>query len=452
MSGIQSASIDNIRYRTKKVVSLPWLPYLVALTAAAFYLSQSWGYAHSLDSVLDEGAYLYKGYAFVTGQYSIYQENGFWSNHMPLSFLIPGTVQALFSPGLRTGRYFAVFLGGLMLLGSWVVTRRLGGAWWAALVLAGLAINPAIIKMYSIALTQVLISCMLVWVLALTLGENRPLWQLTLGVMLAAVMWMTRINLFPLLPLLTAYIFWQYGRKIGLAALLAGLLTLLLLHLPFWPGILRMYAFWLPERIAPFLKPWQPPDASPFWNPKIELSDRINSFFRTYRYHFLPLTAVVATWILWPLKSAWKSSSHYRSAIFLSTLFLVLFAFHFWATMSKNYCAFCLEGYSAFFASLGWILLALTFAGWSTALAWWRHALAAGFVLIAATGIGFSSFAEVGRALLEIELSLLGLPTIAVLLENKYHILPSQGQYLVAVLAGAAGGIILLAALDCWFY
>lgn len=453
MPGKQSTLIDNIRRISNDVLSLTWLPYLVALAAALLYLVQSWGYAHSLDSVLDEGAYLYKGYAFVTGQYRIYQDYGFWSNHMPLSFYIPGAVQALFAPGLRTGRYFAVFLGGLMLIGLWIVTRRLGGAWWAALVLAGLAINPAIIKMYSTAITQVLISCMLVWVLVLTLGENRSPWQLMLGVMLAAATWMTRINMFPLLPLLVVYIFWQYGRKTGLAAILAGMLTLLLLHLPFWPGILRMYTYWLPERIASFLEPWQPPQATPVWDPKIRLADRINSFFRAYRFHFLALSGVVASWILWPPRSGWKSIARYRSAVFLSALFLVLFAIHFWATMSKNYCAFCLEGYTAFFASLGWILLVLTFASWSKALTWWRQAIAAGIVLIVATGIGFSTYEDIGRALLEIDFPILGLPTIAVLLENKFQISPNQGQYLVATLAGLAGGILILAAagLQVWF-
>lgn len=444
MPASPSTILNQPRRMLDKLLALTWLPYLVALAAAVLYLVQSWGYAHSLNSVLDEGAYLYKGYAFVSGQYRIYQDDGFWSNHMPLSFYIPGAVQAIFGPGLRTGRYWTFFLGGLMLLGLWVVTRRLGGSWWAALVLAGLAINPAIIKMYSPALTQVLIASMLVWVLALTLGGDRPPWQVVLGAMLAAVMWMTRINLFPLLPLLLVYIFWQYGGKIGLAAALAGGLTLLLLHLPFWPEILRFYTYWLPEQLASILDPWQPPQATPFWDPEVALEDRINSFFRTYRYHFLALSGVVITWILWPVKSKWKSLSQYRSAVFLCGLFIALYALHFWATMGKNYCAYCLEGYTAFFASLGWLLMALTFASWSESLPRWRQAIAAGFVLVIATGIGFSAYAEIGRPLLEIDYPLLGLPSLAVLLENKYQLRAGQAQYLVSTLAGLAAGIAVL--------
>lgn len=429
--------LENIR-------SLTWLPYVLALAAGIFYLAQSWGYAHSLESVLDEGAYLYKGYAFLTGQYRIYQDYGFWSNHMPLAFYIPGNVQAIFGPGLRTGRYFAVFTGILMLLGLWIVTRRLSGPWWAALVLAGTALNPAIVKMYSTAISQVLIACMLVWALALTLGEKRPLWQLLLGSILTAAIWMTRINLFPFLPLLIVYIFWQHGRKAGLAALLAAAVALFLMHIPFWPGILRIYAYWIPERLAPFLSAWRPPEATPYWDPEIDLPTRINSFFRTFRYHFLALTSLAAAWIFWPRKLEWRSTAQYRIAVFLSALFIALFALHFWATTSKNYCAFCLEGYTAFFASLGWILLALTFASWSRDIAWWRQALAAGYILIVSIGIGFSTFEDLGRTLLELDFPWLGLPSIAVLLENKYGIMPRQGQYLVAAGAGAATGVVIL--------
>jgi hypothetical protein len=428
------------------------LPILLALLAAILYLSQSWGYAHSLQSVLDEGAYLYKGYAFASGQYQIYQDYGFWSNQMPLAFLIPGGVQAIFGPGLETGRYFAIFLGGLMLLGLWIVIRRLGGPWWAAVVLWGIAINPAIVKMYSTAISQVLIACMLVWVLVMTLGKDRPLWQLALGVILAAVMWMVRINLFPVLPILLLYILWQNGLKAALIASLAAGMTLILLHVPFWPGILRMYAYWLPDRLTPFLATWRPPDATLFWDPDIGFTTRLNSFFRTFRFHFLALVAVLTTWILWPRKSDWKSASHFRAGVFLSVLFAALFALHFWATMSKNYCAYCLEGYTAFFASLGWILLVLLVANWSGKIARWRQLLAVIVIVLVTTGVGFSTFEDIGRAILSLEFPSLGQPSVAVLLENKFQLSPQRGQFIVALAAGLTAGILILAlaAIPTW--
>jgi len=429
-----------------KISSSSSLPCWLALLAGLVYLAQSWGYAHSLESVLDEGAYLYKGYAFITGQYHIYQDYGFWSNHMPLAFYIPGSVQAVFGLGLRSARYFALLLGGLMLLGLWLVTRRLSNPWWAALVIAGTALNPAVIKMYSTANSQVLIACMLVWTLALTLGDKRPLWQLILGTILAAAIWMTRVNLFPLLPLLVAYIYWQHGRRAGMLSAVGGSLSLLVLHALFWPDVLRIYAYWLPDSLTSILAAWKPPQAQLFWDPEIGLATRINSTFRTFRFHFLALAGIAAAWIFWPRKSSWKTPTQYRTAVFLSFLFLALFALHFWATMSKNYCAYCLEGYTAFFISVGWITLALTFACWSREAAWPRQVLAAVYVLLITAGVGFSNFEDLGRAILELDFPWIGLPSIAVLLENKYGILPRQGQYLAAAGTGAAAGLAILLA------
>ena len=85
----------------KRLISGPFLANGLAFVGGIYYLLQSWGYAHTQTSVLDEGAYLVKGYLFVLGKYWPYQDYGFWSNHMPLGFLIPGYIQAIFGPGLK---------------------------------------------------------------------------------------------------------------------------------------------------------------------------------------------------------------------------------------------------------------------------------------------------------------------------------------------------------------
>jgi hypothetical protein len=145
-------------------------------------------------------------WAFIaTGQYWPFQDYGPWTNHMPLAFLIPGYAQVLFGPGLRTGRYLAVFLAALMLLGLWITVRRMGGRWWAAGALVAVALNPAGIKIYSLAISEVLIACMLVWVLALILGEDRPTWQVILGSFLAGLVGLSRLNLVPAVPVIFAY-------------------------------------------------------------------------------------------------------------------------------------------------------------------------------------------------------------------------------------------------------
>ena len=58
-------------------------PYLIELVTAIgllFYAAQSWYFANSLDSIGDEGSYLYKGYVFARGDYYPFQEYTFWTN------------------------------------------------------------------------------------------------------------------------------------------------------------------------------------------------------------------------------------------------------------------------------------------------------------------------------------------------------------------------------------
>lgn len=92
----------------------------------------------------------------------------------------------------------------LNLLGLFIVSRRLGTNWLAAGAVWVMAINPAISKMYSMAVSEGLVACILIWIMVLTLGGKRPIWQIVIGSMLAGLLVMIRINMAPLLPLLVA--------------------------------------------------------------------------------------------------------------------------------------------------------------------------------------------------------------------------------------------------------
>ena len=172
----------------------PRLAEFTAVIGGIFYFIQSVISAHTQLSYLDEGAYLLKGFLFATGKYWPFQDFGPWTNHMPLSFLVPGWVQVLFGPGLRTGRYLAVFLSLLMLVGIWILGRRLGGVWWAAALVWYFAINGPAIKTYSVMGSQGLVACILVWILVLVLGPGRKFWQVIIGTFLAGILLLTRIN------------------------------------------------------------------------------------------------------------------------------------------------------------------------------------------------------------------------------------------------------------------
>jgi len=394
----------------KRLISGPFLANGLATVGGIYYLLQSWGYAHTQTSVLDEGAYLVKGYLFALGNYWPYQDYGFWSNHMPLGFLIPGYIQAIFGPGLRTGRISAIILGGLLLLGLWITVRRFGGKWWAAAAIWAMALNIALIKIYSMAISEVLVACMLVWILALTLGANRPVWHILVGSFLAGAMALTRLNLVPVIPFFLGYIFWQHGKRVGVWAALISLVVLLVGHAVFWPGIMRLWAAWIPTDLLPYLARFGPPDATPLWDPPINWENRLTSFFMAIRFHFVAVLGVLATLLLWPKRKAWKSESHFRASVFLVILFGLLFMLHAWASlglnpqshdaMGKNYCVFCFPLYLGFFSFVGLILIAASASSWRFQMHGWLQPLVAVAILIITTGVGFAAFDELDDQLL----------------------------------------------------
>jgi hypothetical protein len=452
----------NLSLARQRLYTIPWVAEGLALLVGIAYLGQSWVYARTQDSILDEGAYLYKGYLFLTGKYTIFQDYGPWSNHMPLSFYIPGVIQVLFGPGLGPARYFAILVGALMLAGLWLVARRLGGRWWAAAAILAVAWNPAAIKVYSVALSQGLVACMFVWMLFFVLGGHRPVWQIAVASALAGMMVMTRINLLPVLPLLVLYVFWQYGRKAGLISALVGGLVVAVGHALVWPGILRIWAYWLPESLTPFLNTWRPPTgAVGFWDPTISLSSRLASFFHSFRFQFIALTGALSAWLLWPGKNRWRDRDDHRSAIFLSGLFVSLWLAHLWATMGKDYCVFCLAGYMAFFSSAGILVVVLTFSFWRPQLPWWRQAVILIVLLILSTGIGFGAFEDVGDSLWELQISRLfvGEPLrysetvpLGGVLENQFHLgYQVLRRWIPAGFGLGIGIAVLVAALALWY-
>jgi len=195
----------------RRIITLPWLPTFLTVAGFAAYLIHAVRIARTTTSFLDEGLYLFKGYLFATGAQTPFVDYGVWTNHAILSFLIPGYTQKWFGPGLETGRYFMIFLSLLTLLGLWVFAKRWGNMWWAVGVVWVMALNPAEIKIHTLAISEGTVAALLVWIVVLTVGEKRPLWQILLGAALTAPLVLTRENLAFVPPILFVYIFWQHG-------------------------------------------------------------------------------------------------------------------------------------------------------------------------------------------------------------------------------------------------
>ncbi|MGB8984041.1 MAG: hypothetical protein WCC12_19380 [Anaerolineales bacterium] len=393
--------MQRISDLARKIISLPWLPAFLTLAGFAAYILQAVEIARTKMSFLDEGLYVYKGWLFATGQYVPFQDYGLWTNHAVLSFLIPGYIQKWFGLGLDTARYFMIFVGVLTLLGLWVFAKRWGGQWWAAGAVWMMALNPAEIKVYTLALSEGLIAVMLAWTLVLTVGIKRPVWQIMLGSGLAGLMILTRENMLFVLPLLFLYLWWQYGWKIGFLALASGLLVVAIGTLWYWPEVLYLWAVRLPSSATPFLSEWRPPSAIYGKRlPKVDVEVanlyRIFLYFwLTFRLHFITLLSAVVVWLLWPFRKGLRLSGRMRAAIFMSVLFLVLFAAHMQASLFDNICVSCILLYVGYFDFLGFLLLAVAHCFLVRNLSSFRRTLVLVVVAIMIVSIGSTAHEDV---------------------------------------------------------
>lgn len=360
----------------------PFLADYLSLAGIFAYAGVMWHFVHIQFSVVDEGLYLYKGWLLASGAYLPFQDNGLWMNQMPLSYLIPGGVQVFFGPGLVTGRMFSFALGILSILGWWLTARRLGGRWAALAVVWAMALNPAAARMSALAASQGLVAALLAWTMFFSLGSDRKWWQLFLGGLLAGTVVMVRINLLLLLPLLALYVLFSKPglRRGGFLVIMTGmLLTFGGMHVLYWPNILRLWARWLP---LPFLAEFFAPPNIPIWKSGTAFLLKVASFFLAFRAHFAALVGSLAAIVFWPERGKMKEE---RAAIFLLLFLFSSFALHAWAALGNEYCIFCFQTYTTFYAGIGLLLAAVTLPRWNWNPPLWRK-LAGGLTLLALLG------------------------------------------------------------------
>ncbi len=431
-----------------------WTADAVALVGLVLYFIQSMVFAHTTVSNLDEGAYLLKGLLFATGEYRPF-DPGISTNKAPLAFLIPGYVQLIFGPGLRTGRYLAVFFGVMAVLGTWVAARRIGGKWLAAGAVWVFASSPVIIKIYSGGATQGTIACLLAWSLALSLGEKRPLWQLILSGFLAGLTMLVRQNMLPFLPLLVLYAFWQHGWK-SIGLFLSGLTVVAVVHIMYWPEILQLW-YWVPLIQLPAQTVYSG-GGTIIWRPEIHLDSRMLSIFQAVRFHFIALVGSIISLLLWPKLSGWKSRADFRASLFLLFLFWGLLYMHAMASIGQDYCVFCFTPYIAFFNVAGILLMVVSIKSWN-----WRPSIAVQtlliiILLVIIAGVGFSAFEDIGNPLLNLpaprmrDLRILpGFVTWWEILSNRFHLSRNSAmRYASAAFGFVVGVLIMLMGYMIW--
>jgi hypothetical protein len=430
-----------------------------ALIGAVVYLAFSIHFANTQRSTIDEGLYLYKGYLFAKGIYRPFQEYGPRTEYTPLSYLIPGYIQLWFGPGLRTGRIFAITIGIFALLGMWATARKLAGPWWAAVAVWAVALNPAIIRFYSFGLSQGLVTCLLMWMLFLVLGRNRLTWQTSLSAVLASLILLTRQNMTPVLPILLVYIFWQFGRKQGLISTLAGVIVAIVGNVVYWPGILVVWAPWLPASLTPFLDAWrQPKGAAPLLQYQSSWITRLDSLMEGLRFHFVSLVGPLIGVVLWPARKAWKSEQKYQSSVFLAVLFFVLLGLHIWAGLGLSGInfgnAYTVNPYLAYFTYIGLLLTIAVFSNFESHLPIARQIVLSLVIILTSTSVGYGSFLRTGDFLTHLHLPRIRsffmsgkiLPGVPIwdFLANKYGIPYNTSRWMIPMLFGLLCGLLVL--------
>ena len=323
----------------------------LAVSGAMVFAAEALYYAHHQEPVIDEGTYLYKGLLFATGTYRPFQPNGPWMNHMPLSFLIPGYVQKWFGPGLDVARYFSVLLAVVMLAGTWAFVRQLANRRWATASVWAFAAMPAAAKIYSLAISQVLVAAMFAWTLALLADEEAKPWRLAAAGLLTGTMVMTRLNMvvaWGLLGVFTTLIWrrrsaWFWG---------TSLLVILGVHALYWPRIVWLWARWLPSSLH----------LPPQFGPNLSNAPHKSSTLVTI---WLRLQAAANALVAFPLAwgglfagmAAWAAGHERpddRRRVLMAGVLLAwaLVLMHGWASVGKSYCVDCFTTYTGFYAPL----------------------------------------------------------------------------------------------------
>jgi hypothetical protein len=401
--------MQRISILTRKISALPWLPYALALAGAFVYMLHAFYIARTKTSFLDEGLYLYKGYLFATGQQIPFADYGLWTNHAILSFLIPGYIQKWFGSGLDTGRYFMIFISLFTLLGLWGFARRWGNEWWAAGAVWVMVLNPAEIKIHTLALSEGLVAALLVWILVLTIGEKRLLWQILLGAALTVPLVLTRENMAFVPPMLFLYIFWQHGWKPGLLAALCAGILFIAGNAFYFPDNLKFWSTRMPGFVKRFMLDWRMPNPGIVEElPEPEESNlyrMILYFWLTFRLHFVSLVSAVTVWLLWPFKGMRPLTERMRAAIFLTALLLVLYVAHIQAAFFGEFCISCILLYVGFFDILGLMLLVIAWPFLIKELTVVRQWIVFAVMALLVIGIGFSSHedlsADFAKAMIE---------------------------------------------------
>jgi hypothetical protein len=269
---------------------------------------------------------------------------------------------------------------------------------------------------------------------------------------------MTRQNLFPLIPLLIAYVFWQHGKTAGWLSLAGCLLPFIVIHVIYWPNILQLWAVWLPPKWTYFLNAYRFPVAQLAATSSLSFSASSLALVQGFRFHYFSLVGFFVCVFLWPQRNGWKTLTNQRAAYFLGVLFLVLVLMHAWATVSTSNqvatCASCFTPYLSFFDLIALLLVVVTFSSWRRTLPKVSQGFIVIFILLLSAGLGYAGFDRFGPWVMGIKFPAITrsldprhwIPFITLwdILSNKFHQDYWTSRVNVSIVVAIILGILLV--------
>jgi len=432
------------------------LPFIVAILITAVYVFQAVQYTKTIEPVMDEGTYLLKGKWYWEDTFQPFEENGPLTNKPPFSFYILGLSQVLLKPGLASGRYFAVFLSVLLLLGQWLTVKKLAGSWWANLSISLYAISPAWIIYFSRAMTQVVTSLIVIWSLYFFLGKDRTRLQLLIGAILSAVIVMVRQNMLPFYLLTLLYILWENSWRKSALPILASLFAFLGMNIVYWPQIYQnIWQPLLPAFFNNLVSSILHFDLLTGDTGQSLLAYEYNAvyetqvFFDGIRYFFLPCMAALFSFILLFPKTLFKDKN-YKGIAYLTISFLILTIMHFVYALYKNVLLYSFPAYYAFYIPIGVTLLPLIGKDILNIKSKARQWILGITIVAVCTGIGLSLYREIAPFFMNMNLPSINQRTLSgpyelwdVLL-NQYHISIRTQEFIIPTVVGFLGGLLIL--------
>ncbi len=441
--------------RKKTILSI--LPYALSILILILYIFSSVHYARIIEPVMDEGTYLLKGKWYLDGTYEPFEDYGPITNKPPLSFYSLGISQILFEPGLASGRYFAIFLSALVLVGQWLTVKRLAGTWWATASIAFYLISPAWIIYYSRAMTQVVTSLLIAWSLYFLLGKEQKQWQLVCGLVFSALMVMVRQNLLPLFLFTIIYVLWENSWKKSRLPILVGALVFIGLNIPYWP---RIY----PVIWSPYFPTFFNDLLAHFNDLSFAVGDLGNAIlereygwiyetqvlFDSVRYFFIPIFSSILSFILL-FPGAFLKEKEQKKTLFLAGSFIFLSILHFGYAIQENNVLYSYPAYYSFYLPLGVTLIPLVFKETIKLDSKTRQWILSITIVLLCTGIGLSLYREIAPALMNVHLPSFsqgrifnGPYALWDVLLNRFHISIRTQEFILPTIAGFLAGILLL--------